>query len=421
MRLMLFLFLILIPCQSMALYEMTSDELVAPYGAAMAAKQAGNLVEWRDQLNLGLPDWENIPSLEYQLAEACALTGQPEQALKHLENVAKQGYVQKPDTCSSFSSLKDNSIFKNVCDKLAENAQVISQNSVAFTLPSQDFFPEGITCDPRSGDFFAGSLSRNQLLRWSADGKQSSLFLDNPDEEIWLFAGIKVHRENNTLWACRTSHSDSSASAVFVYDLDTGNLVNRFAVDPDGAHFLNDLAFAEDGTAYVTDSDGSMLWRLKPGENKLTPFLKDLRPYYPNGILISPDQKQLFVAHVFGLLRIDLVTEKWDAMKSEDGRSLAGIDGMSWYRDSIISIHNGSAPTRVCRLRLSNDYATVEQTEILERGNPLFSQVPTTGVVVGNEFHFIANSQMLLMGPDRQPTDIEALQDGIILKIDLEE
>jgi len=179
-------------------------------------------------------------------------------------------------------------------------------------------------------------------------------------------------------------------------------------VVPDGTHFLNDLALAKDGTGYLTDSDGFMLWRLKPGDDKLTPFLKELRPYYPNGILLSPDQKQLFVAHAFGLLRIDLDTEKWYAMKSGDGRSLAGIDGMSWYRDSIISIHNGSAPTRVCRLHFSSDYQKVERADILERGNPLFSQVPTTGVVAGDEFHFIGNSQMLLMGADRTPADIEA-------------
>ncbi len=94
---------------------------------------------------------------------------------------------------------------------------------------------------------------------------------------------------------------------------------------------------------------------------------------------------------------------------------------MSWYRDSIISIHNGPAPTRVCRLHLSNNFAKVEQAEILERGNPLFSLVPTTGVVVCNEFHFIANSQRFLLGDDRRPTDIDALKDGVILKIDLED
>jgi hypothetical protein len=47
----------------------------------------------------------------------------------------------------------------------------------------------------------------------------------------------------------------------------------------------------------------------------------------------------------------------------------------------------------VARFYLNSALDRVEKAEVLERGNPLFD-VPTTGVLVGGAFYYIANSQL---------------------------
>jgi len=47
---------------------------------------------------------------------------------------------------------------------------------------------------------------------------------------------------------------------------------------------------------------------------------------------------------------------------------------------------------RVVRLKLTKDLHAIEGFDVLERRNPLFDGI-TTGVVVGSEFFYMANTQ----------------------------
>jgi hypothetical protein len=53
----------------------------------------------------------------------------------------------------------------------------------------------------------------------------------------------------------------------------------------------------------------------------------------------------------------------------------------------------GAGTERIVRFRLSSGLDAVESAEVLESRNPLF-RIPTTGVVVGSTFVYLANSQL---------------------------
>lgn len=55
-----------------------------------------------------------------------------------------------------------------------------------------------------------------------------------------------------------------------------------------GAIFLNDVAIAEDGTVYATDTPMNAIWRLKDG--KFEPWFANDDLNHPNGILVQGDK-----------------------------------------------------------------------------------------------------------------------------------
>jgi hypothetical protein len=70
------------------------------------------------------------------------------------------------------------------------------------------------------------------------------------------------------------------------------------------------------------------------------------------------------------------------------------------------------------RLRLSADGRSADSVDVLLVNHPLFV-LPTTGDMVGDEFHFIANSQLRSFDAKGAILPAESLGDTVILKVDL--
>jgi hypothetical protein len=127
------------------------------------------------------------------------------------------------------------------------------------------------------------------------------------------------------------------------------------------------------------------------GEEEWRPGLK-LRD--ANGIALSSDQKRLFISTFpDGVTVIDLESGSVRGLAHAASVSLASIDGLYLYDNSLIAIQNGCMAHRVSRFFLNPARDGVVKAEVLERGNPLFD-IPTTGAVAGGTFYFVANSQL---------------------------
>jgi hypothetical protein len=97
---------------------------------------------------------------------------------------------------------------------------------------------------------------------------------------------------------------------------------------------------------------------------------------------------------------------------------MLGIDGLYFYKGSLIGIQNGVNPYRVIRVKLSGDMRAYETFEIMESNNPLFSE-PTLGVIRNGELLFNANSQWDAINEQGQFTAPEKLQELRVLKLKL--
>jgi hypothetical protein len=60
----------------------------------------------------------------------------------------------------------------------------------------------------------------------------------------------------------------------------------------------------------------------------------------------------------------------------------------------------------------------VTSERVLEINNPRFD-IPTTGVIVGDEFYYVANSQLRAFNPDGSIFPSEKLREPVVLKTKL--
>jgi Cu-Zn family superoxide dismutase len=161
-----------------------------------------------------------------------------------------------------------------------------------FALPGEAVFPESVGVDPRSGSAYVGSLADGTIYRIDAAGTVEVASVGGADERRSV-AGIKVDDEGR-LWA-----AGGYEGTLHVYEAETLRLRARFDVGGRPS-CVNDVAFDDAGTAYVTDSLIPALFRVGRDLDELERWVDLSAAGLPwpdglnlNGIVLTPDGRHL--------------------------------------------------------------------------------------------------------------------------------
>jgi len=139
----------------------------------------------------------------------------------------------------------------------------------------------------------------------------------------------------------------------------------------------------------------------------------------PQGLALTRDEKRLFVAdYSKGLFVIDLRTKKVTNLAPAPDVTLLGIDGLYTYKGGLLAVQNGVNPARLVRLFPDRGLSRIERLEVVEANNPAFDE-PTLGVMVGDNFYLVANSQWGAIDEQGRLAPPEKLKEHVVLKIDL--
>jgi sugar lactone lactonase YvrE len=301
--------------------------------------------------------------------------------------------------------------FRAIAAKLNAREPRVQRAQNVFTIAGRrDLIPEGIAFDPVDDVFYVTGIHRRNVLRVDRDGLAAD-FVKEAQDGMLGGLGVKVDARRRLLWVISTTTPEmrgwkagDDRSMLAAYDLRDGRLVRRIDATP---AMLNDLALLEDGSLFATDMGRSNVMRLAPDATTFELWAKDLS--YPNGIALSEDQRFLYVADFRGITRFDLTDSSRTRLESK--ALLGGIDGLSMHRGKLIGIQNAIGKTRVIRIDPADG-----NVEILESGNPLFD-IPTTGTVAGDDYYFIANSQLRAFQDDHTIWPMEKLRDPVMLRI----
>ncbi len=298
-----------------------------------------------------------------------------------------------------------------------------TSSTVAFFLDEKDLLPESVAYDPKDKSFYVGSTRKGKVVRYDAKGNVTD-FIAPRQDGLWSVIGIKVNPTRRVLWVCSfdtenlEGHQpgDTRASGVFAFNLDTGKLIRKWTLEAPGeVHAFNDVVVTRGNDAYVTHMfDEAAVYRINDKKQELEVFARPAGLKDPNGITITPNEATLFVAGADGIYVIDRATGTSRQLQPALNDPIEGIDGLYYYRGSLLAVHM----TSIRRHRLDEKNTRVVSTDVLEVDHPLFD-VPTTGVIVGSDFYYIANGQFRAVQQDGSLLPMDQLNEPAILKLHL--
>ncbi|MEK7855802.1 MAG: hypothetical protein AAB288_06910, partial [Acidobacteriota bacterium] len=172
-----------------------------------------------------------------------------------------------------------------------------------------------------------------------------------------------------------------------------------------------------DGTIFATDSISPVIYKIDPKRDQIEEFIRSDSFASLQGIT-TDGRNTLYVAdYAKGIFRIDAATKKVVQLTQTERITLLGIDGLYFYRGKLIAIQNGVNPNRVISLNFNGiDKDKIDSMTTLEANHPDFME-PTLGLLLGDEFHYIANSQWPLVS-DKGELSVEKLREPVVLKLD---
>jgi hypothetical protein len=383
-----------------------SSGLLLPAGAQEKDETKGTLAEpvdaadVRSQIAVAEKLGGVVPdrgAILYFLSIAKQHLGQTREALSLLKECVALREGFDPAGEPAFKGLKESKEFIDLVEEVHREFPVVSQARIAFVTEEKDLVPEGLAYDARQSVFYLGSLNRRKIVKINTEGRVSD-FGPATQEAFLPILGIRLHPSDGTIWA--NSFSEDVGKTELLHFDASGKLLGRYAPKDNARHGFNDLVVLKNGEIILSDSLANMVWRFDPRQETFSP-LSIYRPLlYPNGVAETEDNRQVFVADNVGVVRIDLGSGTSADVNPGPRSTLASADGLYWHTGNLIAIQNGIGSPRVATFRLSKDGSRVLQTTVLENRSP-FTVLPTTGAIKGNDFYFIANSQIDNLNGDR--------------------
>jgi len=361
------------------------------------------------------------PAALFNLAIDEATIGENTKALDHLEKMsqAHSGLDPAGGAGRSFQGIANDPRFVALVEQVRKEDPPVVRSTAALIVREPDLASEGIAYDPVEKSFYLSSISKHKIVTIASDGTAKD-FKSSQQDGLGATLGIKVDAKRRFLWVTSDlfeSDPKESRFALYQYDLNTGALRFRHVGAKGAEGFLNDVALNSKGEAFTTNTTTGEVFRAYPDHDGLEPFLPRDAVGQANGVALSDDDKILFVAGWIGVSRVDIATKQGKLLAKPINISDAGLDGMYFYKGSLVGIQNPDLhPSRVVRYFLNPRRDSIARAEVLEAYNPLF-EVPTTGTLVDDALFFMANTQIDKMKPhDQMPPAVE-LNDIRILKL----
>jgi sugar lactone lactonase YvrE len=390
--------------------------------AAVAAYRAKDFSEFLKQIEIANANRPNHPRLIYNLAIAYALNGRKGEALASLERLTRMGLAFAFERSDDLKELREDERFKKVVAESATNLKPLNASSRAVQLRDRSMIAESVAFHEKSKIFYVGSIHQRKIV--SVDEKGVETEFSSPDDGLFAVLGMKVDAKQGVLWVATSAigqmrgftDADKGRSGVFKYDLKTKKLIGKYLLPAGEQHMLGDVWLDARGNVYATDSVSPGIYRIDAKKRAIEPFITSDLFASLQGITGGANSNEIYVAdYAKGLFRIDITTKSIAQLKPDMNVTVLGIDGLYFHRGKLIAIQNGITPNRVAAFTVVGDRVTT--TTVLEANHPDFLE-PTLGVVSGDDFYYVANSQWPLVN-EKAELQTEKLREPVVLKLKL--
>lgn len=376
-----------------ALWILVPPTLIAQQNSATPAPEISREDTARYQADIcrieeALPKVADRGAALFILAARRARLGQAPEALAALKECVSLDEGFDPTESKAFTSLRSNREFQALTQEARRHYPPVHRARIAFTVQQPDLFPEGMAADAERHIFYFGSIYHKNIIKTTEAGELSDS-VKAGRYDLFGMNGVRVDSVDHSVWAA-TENSAADRGDLVHFD-SRGELLERFALTGAGLHSLNDLVVRGSRELYITDTLAHEVYRFDRTAHSFTPMAFPRPLLYPNGITLSDNGNSLYIADSLGVIVMDLETNIARDLDPGEHNTLAGIDGLYWYKGVLIGVQYGTGPYRVARWKLSPDGLRVASSEILEYRTPAMS-FPTTGAIMEGKFYFMLNT-----------------------------
>ena len=122
-------------------------------------------------------------------------------------------------------------------------------------------------------------------------------------------------------------------------------------------------------------------------------LLQDNRMTFPNGVVLTPDQRTLYVAHVEGISAVDVETGSRKLLRAPDNASVNSIDGLLLHNGQLFGVQNSPYLNRIVGVALSPDRTSILRVWTLNSHTPAGLN-QTTAAIAGDHLYMIGGSPL---------------------------
>ncbi len=233
---------------------------------------------------------------------------------------------------------------------------VTGAQAAEVVVSSTTDFPESMTSSS-DGALYFSSMAGGRIFRAEPGATEAKEWIKQGTNGLSSVLGVLADNKSNTLYACSDDMSwaglkvptGDGVTALKMFDLKTGAAKGSIALPASTLlgqpPLCNDIVVAADGTAYVTDSLGGRILRLKPGASAFEVWAHDPRwdvkgPQL-DGIAMLPDGN--IYSNIFegdGIYRIEMKPDgsAGTVTKLETPRALYHSDGLRTFGDKLLMV-----------------------------------------------------------------------------------
>jgi sugar lactone lactonase YvrE len=369
--------------------------------AATVARTAGDWATVRRHAAAVDTLFNGNPSTLMTLARAAARLGDTTEAMEIIRDVVSSGVVRNLSADADLAPLRALSEWSHLLTANEANRKSVGSTRALFALPSVDYLAEDIVWDKARDRFLVSSVRRGTIAAVSRNGAITELVAAGKSKTWGMFA-LAIDSVTSRLWATTVAMphvdgylpADSGKSAVVRFDLGTGALQKRYDLPATKrGNSPGDVAIAPNGSLFISDSRSGVMYVIDAAVDSLSVLVPEGTFMSPQGPAVSQDGKTLYVAdYIRGLARVDLESGAVWWLGHKRNVALSGIDGLTVAGPrTLIAVQNGVLPHRVLRLTLDPTGASITSAEVLAQDTAVIRE-PTHGLLMGDEFIFIANS-----------------------------
>lgn len=391
----IFLTLALLSVSSLAFSQKTLNEYFKEGIAAYESKDYKLYMESMEAIDEIRP---NYPIVVYNLAGAYALNGRKIRSIQRLNQLLLMDATYDFQQNEDFKNIRRNKGYDELV-KLQEKLNRVEEHDEVFrTIDAGEIHPESFVIMD-NGDILLGSIREKKIIRVDPEGNKIDLV-----KTEYSVLGMHIDPANGMLWAATAAMpemidynpEDKGKSLIMQIDPKSGVVIQ--GLEYDEGTTIGDLAIDKQSRVWLSNSLEPTLGRDNTDTTDNTgAFIRkqfDLSNGFFNlqGLALTKDEKHLYLAdYITGVHRIDVETDDVVKVFAPEEILLKGIDGLYYYNNTLIAIHNGVKPYRVMQYFLDDTGQHILFGRVINQGGPSLGE-PTLGQVKGGYFYYLANS-----------------------------